>query len=80
VKLNNRYADMVKFAKYIPKFEETERSFMLAKEFIEETKLVFEAVERTVEVEEEKEANVGAVPVAASNSKNESIENNSLKD
>ena len=46
-------ADMVKFAKYIPQEPETSETLGVLKEFIEETKLVFEAAENKVEVVEE---------------------------
>ncbi len=46
-------ADQVKFAKYIPGETETEHCLGLLEDFINETKLVFEAVEQEVEVGEE---------------------------
>jgi len=46
-------ADQVKFAKYIPDEAETEHCFSLLENFINETKLVFEAVEQEVEISEE---------------------------
>ncbi|MFQ5584604.1 MAG: hypothetical protein ACE5GL_09240, partial [Calditrichia bacterium] len=45
-------ADLVKFAKYIPQTEETNRAVQLVKEFIEATHLEFEAVEKIEKVEE----------------------------
>lgn len=45
-------ADLVKFAKYIPQTEETNRAVQLVKEFIEATHLEFETVEKIEKVEE----------------------------
>jgi hypothetical protein len=44
-------SDLVKFAKYFPQDEETDNLFGLIRNFVEETKILFESVDRIVEVE-----------------------------
>jgi hypothetical protein len=46
--------DLVKFAKYVPVDSETESTVQLVRDFIERTKIEFEAVESSVETEAEK--------------------------
>lgn len=50
--------DLVKFAKYAPPDSETESTVQLIRDFIERTKMEFEAVEREVEGEPENNAEV----------------------
>jgi hypothetical protein len=47
------FADLVKFAKYIPDEGETENTFEMLEKFIDETKLIFETVEHQVEISQE---------------------------
>jgi hypothetical protein len=46
--------DLVKFAKYVPVDSETESTVQLVRDFIERTKIEFEAVESSAETEAEK--------------------------
>lgn len=48
-----QFSDMVKFAKFKPSVEDTEKLISSARQFIEATKLIFEAVERKIEVSSE---------------------------
>jgi hypothetical protein len=45
-------SDVVKFAKYSPNIEEAENTVILIRKFVDETKLVFEAVDKMVRVEQ----------------------------
>lgn len=47
------FADLVKFAKYIPDEGETENTLEMLEKFIDETKLIFETVEHQIEISKE---------------------------
>lgn len=47
------FADLVKFAKYIPDEGETENNLEMLEKFIDETKLIFETVEHQIEISKE---------------------------
>ncbi|MEJ2635051.1 MAG: BatD family protein [Calditrichia bacterium] len=54
------FADMVKFAKYLPRPEEVENNLNLLETFIDQTKLVFEAVENEVSVKDAEDTETAA--------------------
>lgn len=51
------FADLVKFAKYIPDEGETENTLEMLEKFIDETKLIFETVEHQIEISKQAKDN-----------------------